>query len=251
MIKFKLIPALFFMILLIGCAARRPTISHVHIGHTLLGWVTTPNKQGLFVVAEKRAQDAHALAKEAANTINSLDQIKTSANLILQEVNPAQGADNSKPLYGVKQALKGSINHMIFAATSDDTTSNVKNFIKEFETNATAILDRCDLITELGKEINATSSLEDAAVFAAEILTLTGANISGIDADGDGVVGSDPNDYGLAQLRRDIENMLDREDPPYTTVGRWYLFNLIRLPSGKWIFRPPGSHDVGGIYTGP
>ena len=63
-------------------------------------------------------------------------------------------------------------------------------------------------------------------------------------------------EYGLMQLRRDIESMIAREDPPYATVTSWYLFNLIRLPDGSWIFRkrhttsaaddPYGSGGGGG-----
>ncbi len=54
---------------------------------------------------------------------------------------------------------------------------------------------------------------------------------------GDGVIGSSPGEYGLKQLRADLWTMIDREDPPYTTVDSWYLFNLVRLPSGEWILR--------------
>jgi len=37
-------------------------------------------------------------------------------------------------------------------------------------------------------------------------------------------------------LRRDLVDMINREDPPYRTVDEWYLFNLVRLPSGLWVF---------------
>jgi hypothetical protein len=35
--------------------------------------------------------------------------------------------------------------------------------------------------------------------------------------------------------------MIDREGPDYSTVDTWYLFNLIRLPSGEWIFKKRSS----------
>jgi len=51
------IPTLFISIFLItGCGSavqkKSPLISHVHIGHTLNGWVTTPNKIGLLATAD-------------------------------------------------------------------------------------------------------------------------------------------------------------------------------------------------------
>jgi hypothetical protein len=40
--------------------------------------------------------------------------------------------------------------------------------------------------------------------------------------------------------------MLARENPPYSTVNAWYLFNLIRMPDGSWIFRDLSSAYGGG-----
>ena len=30
--------------------------------------------------------------------------------------------------------------------------------------------------------------------------------------------------------------MIGRETPHYVTVPQWYLFNLVRLPNGRWVF---------------
>jgi len=40
----------------------------------------------------------------------------------------------------------------------------------------------------------------------------------------------------LLQLRKELEGIIAREKPPYVTVDQWYLFNLVRLPNGKWVF---------------
>ena len=69
-----------------------------------------------------------------------------------------------------------------------------------------------------------------------EIAKLAQANLSGDDSNGDGVVGSAPSEYGLLQLRKELQDMIGREKPPYVTVDQWYLFNLVRLPNGKWVF---------------
>jgi hypothetical protein len=60
--------------------------------------------------------------------------------------------------------------------------------------------------------------------------------VAGDDSNGDGVVGSVPSEYGLLQLRKELEAMTARENPPYVTVPQWYLFNLVRLPNGRWVF---------------
>ena len=69
-----------------------------------------------------------------------------------------------------------------------------------------------------------------------EIAKLAQANLTGDDANSDGVVGSVPSEYGLLQLRKELEAMIGREKPPYVTVDQWYLFNLVRLPNGRWVF---------------
>jgi hypothetical protein len=143
--------------------------------------------------------------------------------------------------YGLKQALEGAVSHISYAATSPDASENVKAFSVEFTTRAKNVMDRCDLITALSGDIEASKSLEEVNLLAPELRNLARANVHGEDLDGDGVVGSAPGEYGLIQLRRDIESMIGKEDPPYTTVQRWYLFNLIRLPDGSWKFRKTKS----------
>jgi len=73
------------------------------------------------------------------------------------------------------------------------------------------------------------------------VYKLSQANLNGQDVDGDGVIGNQVNEYGMRQLRRDLDALVNRESPPYTTVDRWYLFNLVRLPSGDWLFRKRDS----------
>jgi hypothetical protein len=140
-----------------GCSHRAPTIAHVHIGHAMTGWYDTPDKEGLFVLAEKKAGESLKYAQAAVDGSRDLNRIKAN---------------------------------------------------------------------------------------------IARANIHGEDLDGDGIVGSSANEYGMAQLRRDIERMIAREDPPYTTVNKWYLFNLIRLPDGSWIFRKRQSTASNDPYGG-
>jgi hypothetical protein len=88
----------------------------------------------------------------------------------------------------------------------------------------------------LGKDVAASTSAKDAGASVVEMGKLAQANLVGDDANGDGVVGSVPAEYGLVQLRKELEDMIARENPRYETVPQWYLFNLVRLPNGKWVF---------------
>jgi hypothetical protein len=228
-----------------GCAHQAPTIAHVHIGHAMTGWRTTPGKQGFFIVAEKQAQLAYESAQNATKEQNDLKAMKSAIDLVLEATNPEQNTEQQKSKYGVKQAINGAVDHIAFAADSDDASENVKTSTDAFANNAVAVLERCDLITALGEDIRASSSPEEVTVLAEEIMNLAKANVDGEDTDQDGIAGSNPGEYGLAQLRKELDAMIAREDPPYATVDSWYLFNLVRLKTGEWVFRPETS-GLGG-----
>jgi hypothetical protein len=80
-------------------------------------------------------------------------------------------------------------------------------------------------------------SPQDIQPILDELVKITRANESGYDSNGDGVIGSIPEEFGLIQVQQDLMTILGRENPPYVTVDTWYLFNLVRLPSGEWIYR--------------
>jgi hypothetical protein len=212
-----------------GCVSRRPpTVAHVHIGHAITGVHVTPNKEGYLVSAEHRAQETIDYALKAAAS-HDLAEIKRNIALAAQ----ATGSEES---FGVKESMVMAVNHVTFAATSDDATLNVQKSAPQFATDSTRVIERCDLIVLLSKDVQSSTSVDEASVSVTEIAKLAQANLSGDDSNGDGVAGSVPTEYGLVQVRKELEAMVVRENPPYVTVDQWYLFNLVRLPNGKWVF---------------
>ncbi len=229
-----------------GCASKPPTIAHTHIGHAMTAWHDTPGQDGLMVVADKKAREAKAHADKAGLTSARLDQLKQKIAKVLNATDlPGSTVDNMAS-YGLKQALIGAVDHVTYAADSSDATQNVKKFASSFSINATDVIDRCDLITALGNDIISSESREEAGILFQEVVSLANANLMGIDSNGDGKIGGSPDEYGVRQLGSDLQKMIDNEDPPYSTVDRWYLFNLIRLPSGEWIFQQKYDWDDTG-----
>jgi hypothetical protein len=129
-----------------------------------------------------------------------------------------------------------SANHISFAATSPDASLNLQQAAPVFAKDIAHVVERCELIALLGRDVAASASVDEAAVLAAEIQKLTDANLSGVDADGDGKAGGTPAEFGVVQLRAVLDAMVARENPPYRTVDQWYLFNLVKLPNGRWVF---------------
>jgi hypothetical protein len=231
--KRQRLPALLAIALVLpfaaGCVSRRvPTVAHVHIGHAITGVHVTPNKEGYIVSAERRAQETIDYTAKAAAS-HDLAEIKRNIALASQ-------ATNADDTFGVKESMVMAVNHITFAATSDDATLNVQKAAPIFASDSARVIERCDLIGLLGKDVQASTSEKEASLLVGEIAKLAQANVTGDDSNGDGVVGSVPSEYGLVQLRKELEDMIAREKPPYVTVDQWYLFNLVRLPNGKWVF---------------
>jgi hypothetical protein len=214
---------------LAGCVTSRPpTIAHVHIGHALTGVHITPGHKGYVLVAEQRADETLAAARTAAQATD-LASLKAA-------VAAALAANDNEDKFGVKQSVILAANHISFAATSADASANVIAFAPQFKNDIAPVVARCDYIDLIGKDVAASTSMKEAAALAAEIQKTAEANVSGDDSAGSGVRGSNAADYGVAQLRRDLVAMIGRERPAYRTVDEWYLFNLVRLPNGIWVF---------------
>ena len=197
-----------------GCVTRPPTIAHVHIGHALTGVHVTPNHEGYFVQAEKRAKEAIDAAQKGLASTDLAEKQKTAVAVVK--------ATDSDEDFGVKQALAMAANHITFAATSDDASINVQKSAPVFAGDVSRVMERCALIDLLGKDVQASGSVEEANVSLQEMSKLAQANLNG--------------EYGLTELRKEVEAMVAREVPKYQTVDQWYLFNLVKLPNGKWVF---------------
>jgi hypothetical protein len=213
---------------LVACVSRPPSIAHVHLGHAITGVHVTPGKQGYLLVAEKQAEDVYALAAQATQAAN-IAELKA-------QVEAANAATNSKEGFGLKHSLVMAANHISFAATSADASANVQQGAPEFARNIVRVVERCELIDLLGRDVTASASLEEAQLLAGEIALLAKANLEGEDSDKDGVVGGKPAEFGVKQLRDELNGIIGRESPPYRTVDQWYLFNLVKLPNGIWVF---------------
>jgi hypothetical protein len=224
----RAIIALFALATASGCVTRPPTIAHVHLGHALTGVHVTPNRDGYLLLADTRAKEAYTAAQQAAAG-KTLDEIKVGVASVL-------AATSSGDNFGLKQSLVLAANHISFAATSEDASANVQKSAPVFAHNISRVVERCELIALLGNDVATGKSPQEAAVAVEEIVKLTQANLEGEDSDRDGKVGSSTAEYGMKQLRDEFDVIIAREDPPYRTIDQWYLFNLVRLPSGRWVF---------------
>lgn len=235
--RWLMLPVLILSLQFMGCGGvfvqeELPTIAHVHIGHAQTGWKHSPGQKGLFEVAEERGKKALASAK-AAQISENPDEIKKHIQEMVLAVSVESVKEVEGEEFGLENGLEEAVNHITFAADSEDASDNVKEFAKKFERDAEIVLDRSSLIVALGKEILGSSSTIEMKTLAEELVKLNSDNVFG----GDG-----GRELGLAQLRASLDGMISRENPKYEPVATRYLFGLVKLPSGKWAF----SWLVGG-----
>jgi hypothetical protein len=217
-----------------GCVSTQvPLISHVHIGHTMTGWRDTPGEQGLFITAEQEAKIAYEQASLAVENSNNTSLTKKYIRNVRHALDPKSEPEGVGLDYGFIKALKSSQDHILFATDSDDASENIKSFSQQWYLHTNVILERSELIMAISKEILNSNSREEVKILAEETQLLTRYNLYGNTSDGNSI---DSSNYGLQQLRIDMVDMINREDPPYQTVDKKYLFGLIRLPSGEWRF---------------
>ncbi len=213
-----------------GCTSQAPSIAHVHIGHAITAHASTPGNEGFFQLAEQQAAAAVAV-------VSKFDPNSTNDEILQERIDALSyvlkyGSDHS-----FQESLQESANHLSFAADSADASPNIRANAVRFSTSVEGVLARNDLINLYIRESKDSSSMQDTWQYAAELQKLVNANLNGDDLDGNGFIGDTPSEYGVRQLRRDLDAMIAAENPPYRTVDRWYLFNLIRLPNGDWMFR--------------
>ncbi len=236
--------ALASLLALSSCASvvkkDAPTIAHVHIGHAITAWEETPLKQGLLVVAELSAVTAETNSQLMVKAIKNKDMAKTkrflkeiALALDPQYYDPAQGEN----AFGVRRGTAEAMTHLRLSAGVFDASTNVQRTVTQTNVHAQDILDRCDeLATYLDAGLR-SDDLVELEIISEEVAQLVRSIAGGPEY---------PDIYGLYNLRKDIENMIARVDPPYETVDSYYLFNLVRLPDGQWGFGSRRSRGAAG-----
>jgi hypothetical protein len=203
---------------LFGCAHQQPLMSHAHVGHGLTHWQDTPGNKGLFTVAReeidiaRRETEAALMAPSAAEKAAHLDNAAHALNPDVQPRGTGLG-------YGAIRALRSALEHLEYAATSEDASANVVSSVAPLSEQGEGVMERLKATASLAQSADGNDpiALDRTAVeLRASLAVVT---------------------QGLDELQGQLQAMLDREnDPKYAPLPRKYLLGIVRLPDGKWIF---------------
>ncbi len=232
-----IISLLVIMLATVSCTRSLPSISHAHIGHSLTAWHDTPNNEGLFVVAEKEALNAFAELRLAHKSQSTPDVARQHIENIVHSLNPEVRATGTGLGYGAIKALQGAVRHIEFSSDIENASLNNKRSADVFAKHASSTTDL--FLLALAQARLASSATGSALIEQIpELDNLLLHAIYGNDLDHNGIIGNNPDESGLVQLRAILSEMVANEvDPPYTPIGKKYLFGLVRLPDGNWVYK--------------
>lgn len=209
-----------------GCVSvQLPSMAHVHVGHAVTAWPDTPARKGLFDVAQ---QDARILAEHAGYAVagaRDLAEVKLHLGHVLHALDPALEPLGPGTGYGLMKALDGAANHLEFAREVKDASANLQTGLPPLVETLRQLRAQSEVLAALARD--ARQSRDSAQVVAyAEELRHRGSRL-------------------VAQLddtRARLDRLLAAEVPTYQAVAQRYLFGVIRLSSGEWVYKL----DAGG-----
>lgn len=182
-----------------------------HIGHVVNSFAGTPGMMGLLPVAfsEARTAQQHAtLGMKAAN----LDGMKLHAGHVLNAMDPTIVATGPGLGYGMKQAALGVATHIELAAKAPGASQNVILHATHIAMAARNAAAKADTAIALAKEVQAATTMADAAKLMSQLVSICDQVIAGVDSKGDGRVTWQTG--GLQQAQEHVDLMLGAEKLP-------------------------------------
>jgi hypothetical protein len=193
-------------------AAQAPNMAHTHIGHVMTSFGDTPDKAGLLPTASAEAATAAQHAALGAKASTNLMAMQLHAGHVIQCIDPAIVAMGPCRGYGVKKAATAAMNHIGMAAKADTASAGVKTHTTHVTTALDNTIKRADAVVAAAEKVRAATTAEQAAPLAAELQKLAGQLSAGVDANGDGQIGWQAGEGGLAAATTHMQLMMKGEN---------------------------------------
>ena len=186
----------------------------VHIGHVVNMFGDTPGGAGLLPMAVMEAKTAAQHAALGARDPNNLDAMKLHAGHVVHALDPSVVNTGPGKGYGAKRAALGVASHIDLAAKAQGASQNVITHAAHIGAAARSAAARADQVVALARQIQAATSAAEAAKLYSQLVPLAQQVYEGFDANGDGRVGYQEGEGGLAQAEQHVMLMLNGEKKP-------------------------------------
>lgn len=178
-------------------AGRSPAMTHLH--HVSIAFRGTPDGQGLLATALAEAEIAVQHAALAAQAPEDLDAVKRHAGHVLHALDPSATESGPGLGYGAIKASERTAHYIALAARSDGAVPPIETHAEHIEMSARNAAANGTAAAELAREILEAEEAEGVAELLGEVVELLTAMLEGTDADGDGRIGWQEGEGGLAQ----------------------------------------------------
>lgn len=177
---------------------------HTHVGHVSTGFAAAPDGAGLLATASAEAAVAAQHARLAAYDPTNLEAAKAHAGHVLHALDPAEGSQGPGKGFGVKRAAEGVAAHIGMAAGAAGASQNVTTHAGHVAAAARGAVARTERAVAVARQIQAVQIYSAAEPLLAELVTLTRQIAEGVDADGNGSIGWQEAEGGLAQAEQHL-----------------------------------------------
>lgn len=176
---------------------RSPALTHVH--HVSVAFRGTPEGQGLLATAVAEAEIAAQHATLALRAPDDLDAMQRHAGHVLHALDPSEVENGPGNGYGAITAAERTAHYIALAARSDGAVPPIETHGEHVETSARNAAANGTAAADLAQEVLEAEEAEAAAELLGEMVDLLTAMLEGTDADGDGRIGWQEGEGGLAQ----------------------------------------------------
>ena len=181
--------------------------SHRHMGHVTKSWGDTPDNVGLLTILEEEAQIAAQHAGLAAQDLSDLSSMQTHTRHVRHAIDAASESGGPGKGYGILKAAQGVSRHISLASNAGDASDNVKRHAEHVRSSAENVVKWGQEVMQLSEQVLSASAADQAAPSVQQIQELTQHIVNGTDADGDGRVGWQAGEGGVAQAKQHMDLM--------------------------------------------
>lgn len=179
--------------------------AHVHLRHVSVQFRGTPDGAGLLPTAIAEAEIALQHATLAARDPEDLDGIRRHAGHVLHAFAPDRVERGPGLGYGVTLAAERAAHYVELAMTAEGGGEALSTHGPHVVTAARNALATTERAVELAAALLDEEDVDAAANQLEELVSLCDAIVNGVDANGDGRVGWQQGEGGLAQAAQHLE----------------------------------------------
>jgi len=184
---------------------------HSHMSYVALAFNETPGGRGLLPTAVAEAQVVRQHVELATQDPTALDGIKRHVGHVLHAIDPTLVPSGPGNGYGLRRAASGVVLHVQLAATSDGASDNVLTHTTHIMACADNAVLRTDAILAIARQIQASNSASEVAALLERLDRESETLVSGLDTDGDGLIGWRAGEGGLRQATQHMTLMMRGE----------------------------------------